>query len=140
MNMLVYTDLANYGWSRKDNKLQVVWDVPENIANSQKKLDFVFNGCRCKTGCISKRCKCMKQNRKCGPGCNCINCRNLNATHLQELDICDIEVDELIQESRLVEDEFVNESDDDLRIEEDEEIDEIMDFVFGEEIDSDCEI
>ena len=82
----------------------------------------------------------MKQNRKCGPGCSCINCRNLYVTHLQELDICDIEVDELIQESRLVEDEFVNESDDDLRIEEDGEIDEIMEFVFGEEIDSDCEI
>ena len=48
-------------------------------------------------------------------------------------------VDELIQESRLVEDEFVNESED-LRTEEDEEINEIMDFVFGEEIDSDCEI
>ena len=32
------------------------------------------------------------------------------------------------------------ESDDDLRIEEDEEFDEIMHFVFGEEIDSDCEI
>ena len=78
----------------------------------------------------------MKQNRKCGPGCNCINCRNLYATHLQELDICDIEVEELVQESRLVEDEFV----DDLWIEEDEEIDEIMHFAFGEEIDSDCEI
>ena len=75
----------------------------------------------------------MKQNRKCGPGCKCINCRNLYAT--QELDICDIEVDELVQESRLVEDEFVNESDDDLRIEEDEEIDEIMHFVLGEKID-----
>ena len=58
----------------------------------------------------------------------------------KELDICDIEVEELVQESRLVEDEFVNESDDDLRIEEDEEIDEIMHFVFGEEIDSDCEM
>ena len=56
----------------------------------------------------------MKQNRKCGPGCKCINCRNLH-----ELDICDIEVDELVQESRLVEDEFVHESDDNLRIEED---------------------
>ena len=58
----------------------------------------------------------------------------------QELDIYDIKVEELVQESRLVEDEFVSESDDDLRIEEDEEIDEIMHFVFGEEIDSDCEI
>ena len=54
--------------------------------------------------------------------------------------IFDIKVEELVQESQLVEDEFVNESDDDLRIEEDEEIDEIMHFVFGEEIDSDCEM
>ena len=37
----------------------------------------------------------------------------------QELDICDIGVDELVQESWLVEDEFVNESDDNLRNEED---------------------
>ena len=46
----------------------------------------------------------MKQNRKCGPGCNCIKCRNLYATHLQELDIYDIKVEELVQESWLVED------------------------------------
>ena len=84
----------------------------------------------------------MKENKKCGPGCNCVNCRNLYVTHHPDQDVDDIhelELEELVQEAQSLEDEFINDSDDDLMIEEDEELDEIMHFVFGEDFDSDCD-
>ena len=71
--------------------------------------------------------------------CNCVNCRNLYVTHHQDQDVDDIhelELEELVQEAQSLEDEFINDSDDDLMI---EEVDEIMHFVFGEDFDSDCD-
>ena len=56
--------------------LEVVWDTPEAEQVVKKRLDFVLTGCGCKTGCTNKRCKCLKQQQACGPGCRCVGCRN----------------------------------------------------------------
>ena len=39
----------------------------------------MLKGCKCKGGCKSRRCRCKKDQRACGPGCQCINCGNLHA-------------------------------------------------------------
>lgn len=33
-------------------------------------------GCTCKTGCGTKRCRCRKESRTCGAGCECRGCTN----------------------------------------------------------------
>ena len=38
----------------------------------------MLKGCKCKGGCKSRRCRCKKDQRACGPGCQCINCGNLH--------------------------------------------------------------
>ena len=73
----------------------------------------------------------MKRNKKCGPGCNCIHCGNLCVT---AEDVDELEIEELTQESQVMDDGHINDSDDDLI-----EQDEITHFVFGEESDSDCD-
>ena len=77
---------------------------PENMARVQERLDFVLSGCQCKqTRCSIKRCKCMKEGRRCGPSCKCINCLNLcQLTSDEEEDIIDEsteETEELVEES-----------------------------------------
>ena len=61
--------LEDYGWTRKRGQLEIEWETEENIKKLKDKVDFVMNGCRCKTGCASNRCKCRKSMRVCGPGC-----------------------------------------------------------------------
>ena len=43
----------------------------------QTRLDYVIAGCKCKTGCSNRRCKCVRGCKSCGPGCRCISCKNL---------------------------------------------------------------
>ncbi len=60
-----------------------LWDTPENIARAKQKVDAVLNGCRCRTGCHTRRCSCRKHNNCCGPGCRCIGCNNVTSTREQ---------------------------------------------------------
>lgn len=133
-----YIGLDAYGWSRQpDGKLEVVWDTVENQTKAKERIEFVLKGCKCKTGCTSKRCKCKKSARMCGPGCQCLNCLN-TSTHQVNKDL-DEEQHHMIvdsQEDSWESDGYVEESDDDLEIDDDDdEVDEIMDRVFGAESD-----
>lgn len=57
--------------------MEVQWDTPENVTRAQQKVDYVLNGCKCKTGCHTKRCSCRKNS---GPGCRCVGCGNAVST------------------------------------------------------------
>jgi len=59
--------------------LQVDWEVQANIDKAKACLEFVLTACKCRTGCLTCRCSCKKNDRMCGPSCNCINCTN--STH-----------------------------------------------------------
>lgn len=56
----------------------MVWESHDNIEKVQKRIDYIMSGCKCKTGCATRRCKCVKDCQKCGPGCRCILCENVH--------------------------------------------------------------
>ena len=45
------TGMTQYGWNRENGKLEIDWEVTENIDKAKASLDFVLSGCKCKTGC-----------------------------------------------------------------------------------------
>ena len=113
-----------YGWKMSGEELEVVWDSDDNIRKVRQRVALLLEGCKCKTGCRTNRCKCQKKGSLCTPGCSCINCTNL-----------------VIQEAALqFERDTHSESDDsdeqeDLdmeTIEYDIETDKLMDTVFGD--------
>ena len=127
---------------RQNGKLQIEWEVPQNIAKSKSSIDFFLSGCKCKTGCSTRICSCKKKERKCGPSCSCHFCKNTSLSQRETRETCanetDLVVNDLLEEN--CEDTYVEESDDDLeelRVEEmnnDEELQVLMDFVFGPEM------
>lgn len=135
MYYLYYTALTDYGWRRENGVLEIVWEVQENVDKARASLEFVLSGCKCKTGCSTRRCSCKKKDRICGPSCSCINCMNSTRTPVPSAnDPTDLEVQDLLNEP--TEDEYVNDSEDDLEeMREDEELADIMEFVFGAESD-----
>ncbi len=47
--------------------------------------------CKCKTGCNSRRCACLRNNESCDESCRCSNCANpLNGVDIEGLSICAI--------------------------------------------------
>ena len=129
--------LTDYGWTRENNKLAVVWELPDNIEKATASLNFIMSGCKCKTGCSTRRCSCQRKKRVCGPSCQCINCSNFtqSSTAVDTRSPCiDLEVEDLLSEP--IQEEYVEESDDDLQDERnDDELEDIMEFVFGPETD-----
>ncbi len=48
--------------------------------------------CKCKSGCKSRRCKCLKNNESCDEKCGCSDCKNpLNGVNIDELSTCVIQ-------------------------------------------------
>ena len=92
----------------------------------------MLNGCKCKTGCTTKRCKCQKLLCTCGPGCRCTNCCHVHTQGSkgqldQELHQLEIESQQTPWEM----DEYADGSQDEVHTESEEKADQIMDFVFG---------
>ena len=110
--------------------------MDENITKVKERMQYTFTGCKCKTGCATRRCSCKKRERKCGPGCKCLACTNTNATtaaNTPEVDtsLADnlraIEVEEIQEMTGDGDDELAEDSEADLSdIEVDKETDEIM--------------
>ncbi len=69
--------LSEYGWFVNGDDLTIDWDDPANIQKVQTEVQLLLKGCSCKKGCKTRRCGCVKEGRKCGPGCNCRNCENI---------------------------------------------------------------
>lgn len=53
------------------------WESDENLATVRTRVALIRKGCGCKSGCLSRRCKCRKNDSSCGPGCKCHGCCNL---------------------------------------------------------------
>ena len=137
--------LADYGWHREDGQLRVTWDTVENLQQIQRSVDYLMQGCKCKTGCTSRRCRCKKAELQCGPSCQCVNCRNTSnyvppteetEDEVQE-EIRD-QIQEEIQEDKCeeeYEDEDLSTGDEETDSDEvqrlNREIDEIMEDIFG---------
>ncbi|MCP3996013.1 MAG: hypothetical protein GY722_13270 [bacterium] len=48
--------------------------------------------CRCRSGCTTRRCSCLKAGRSCSSTCACTNCANpLNGIDVDSLSICAIQ-------------------------------------------------
>ena len=77
------------------------------------------------------------QKKSCGPGCQCLNCCNMQTHQQQDVDedIRYMEVDDHGHDRES--DQYVDESEDDLEMWGDEEVVDILQSVFG--IDSDTE-
>ena len=60
-NNMVLQPITEYGWTLSDNKLTVVWDTPENVQAIRARVNLLLKGCKCVTGCTSKRCGCKKK-------------------------------------------------------------------------------
>ena len=137
LKFTLYTGLDQFGWSRQNGQLEIVWEAEENKEEVKDRLDYVLKGCKCKTGCNTKRCKCKKCGRTCGPGCQCLNC--VNSHHGN--DSWDEEVNQLEVEGQVdneTDEEYIEESDDEelpAIMYEDENINQIMASVFGEDTD-----
>ena len=120
-----------------------MWEVEENIQKSKASLEFVMSGCKCKKGCCDRKCSCQRKEKLCGPGCKCRNCQNTTTTTTtQGISLDLVEIQDLLEEEQTSETEYVDSSDDDLEefreeMMGDEELDEIMHNVFGDDSDED---
>ena len=97
-------------------------------------IEFVLSGCKCKKGCVNNQCGCRKNKHVCGPGYKCTSCLNTVTYQQVEEDIHNLEITEECSS-----DEEMVETDTDELVECDEETDEIMAFVFGQDSGSEDE-
>ena len=81
-----------------ENEELIVWESPENLQQVQRTVEYLIQGCKCKTGCIIRRCKCKKQTIQCGPSCHCINCNNTPSFASQTEQELQAEIDEEVQQ------------------------------------------
>ena len=68
--------IDGFGWRVQGTTIAIEWDSPENIQQVKNRVAFLTHGCNCTKGCTTKRCKCIKAGRQCGPGCSCSGCQN----------------------------------------------------------------
>ena len=62
----------NNGWLLSDGQLEIAWMTKPAAPDSL--IEFVQ--CKCKTGCQTMRCSCLKSGLKCTDFCQCVNCQN----------------------------------------------------------------
>ena len=62
----------NNGWLVSNGQLQISWMTKPAAPDSL--LEFVQ--CKCKTGCETMRCSCLKSGLKCTDFCQCVSCHN----------------------------------------------------------------
>ena len=94
--------------------IQLSSETLENQAKIRERIQHVLNGCKCKTGCTTKRCKCKRQLQGCGPGCHCLNCQNLpvhQSSQNVDEEIHQMEVED--QDHHHATEEYVDDSDED---------------------------
>ena len=125
-NRMILEPMTTYGWDIQDGNLSIVWDSKENLDAVQQRVSALLKGCKGATGCTTRRCSCRKNKRECSVGCDCTNCSNtaLLQEQITESEVTGVAIDEEIRGM-------------------DEEVDDIVDWVFGEQFgtenDSECE-
>ena len=79
-----YSPLPNAeecGWLKdEDGTYKFNWESNEVARQVTDIIQFLTKGCGCKSGCMSKRCGCVKKDSRCGPGCDCIGCNNIDGS------------------------------------------------------------
>lgn len=55
----------------------MIWDTATNLQEIRRRVTYLTQGCKCRTGCDTHRCKCRKGGLRCGPSCRSINCRKI---------------------------------------------------------------
>lgn len=119
-NNMVLQPITEYGWTLSDNKLTVLWDTPENMEAIRQRVHLLLKGCKCVTGCTTRRCGCKKNSTQCSEGCQCTNCLNMPDTEGMDLDLAEIGLEEEVTTD-------ITQLDTDT--------DELIDWVFGAEQD-----
>ena len=125
-NNMVIEPIDQYGWTLDGNKLNILWDTPENMQSVRDRISVLLKGCKCITGCESKRCSCKKRDAHCSEGCQCINCRN--TVHVPVPHDVSIPEDENELASIALEEHIFSEGH-----QHNDDTDELMDWVFGAE-------
>nr|XP_054748899.1 uncharacterized protein LOC129254459 [Lytechinus pictus] len=94
--IFIYPNISFYGYNVTNqddkNKVSIIWDTEENINRIRENVIYLTRGCACsKSKCTNRLCKCVKDKRKCGPGCRCKHCENVpNVTiPMQSTPTCD---------------------------------------------------
>ena len=123
-NTMIVKPITDYGWSVVNDKLTVVWDTDDNIKCVQARVALLLDGCKCKTGCGTRHCKCVKNNRQCLEGCQCTNCRNTGFASSSNAELNDLSTlsleEDVAQSSIHSHNEYEN-------------TEELLDWVFGPE-------
>ena len=55
-----------FGWRLQSDAVSVEWDSEENVEQVRQRVSFLTHGCSCKTGCSTRRCKCVKAGQRYG--------------------------------------------------------------------------
>ena len=76
---MVLKPITDYGWSLKNDLLQITWDTEDNMTKVRERVSALLKGCKCTTGCKSRVCGCRKKQTLCSEGCQCTNCGNLKS-------------------------------------------------------------
>ena len=86
------------------------------MAAVRERVSTLLTGCKCITGCTTKRCSCQKKSKKkSSVGCECTNCSNIDhREEATESEIAEIVIDEEVSNDRR-----------------DTDIEDVMDWVFG---------
>ena len=110
-NDMCLKSLSNHGWALRSNDiLTIVWDSKVNIDAVRERVSHLLSGCKCVTGCTTKRCSCRKRQVNCSEGCQCHNCCNLCPLTTTNEATSELELNEQLNE----------------------EIDDMLDLIFNE--------
>ena len=78
-NQMIPRPLQGNSWKIIDQaSLEMDWDSEEHVETVRHRIALLTKECNCKSGCHTAHCGCVKCNGKCGAGCSCQNCCNLN--------------------------------------------------------------
>ena len=91
--------------------------LTKNVQSIWERVHVLLRVCKYITGCTTGRCSCRRKEKECGKGCQCLNCTNINTVHDK-----DTEIDELVIEESQGHNKEIN-----------DEVEELMDWVFGED-------
>jgi hypothetical protein len=76
------------GWRLSDGQLEIVWVTRPSAPDSLRE----YVDCKCKTGCGTQRCSCLKAGLKCTECCRCANCQNKHDENTNAKEISDGEL------------------------------------------------
>lgn len=76
-NNMILQSMSDWCWGIDEENLKIIWDSAENVkAILYVSQSTLTKGCKCITGCSTRRCTCYKNGNICSAGCECSNCNN----------------------------------------------------------------